>query len=116
MCNHRHPGGRACESNSATALGSLGLSAPYMENREEDTTVSDEKALGLFFCPRKSQGNRSRKLRAQSGWCKKSRTLEEQQAGAGEGPKSFPVVLRVSPLLNVQESLQRTLPDSVPAS
>lgn len=54
-------------SNSATALDSLGLSLPHMEDGEKGTTSSDKKALGLFFCSKKRQLTRSEKLRTEAG-------------------------------------------------
>lgn len=75
--------------NSATVLGSLGLSVPGMENGEMDTAVSDEKALGLSSFSRKRQVSRSGRWRSESGWCRNARTLEEQRAGTGEGPSAL---------------------------
>lgn len=56
-------------------------------------------------------------MRTQAGWCSNSRTLEEQQASPGEAFKgSAQQYLEVTPLLKIQESLQRALPNPDPAS
>ena len=106
----------AWESNSATALDSLGLSLPYMEDGEKGTITSDEKALELFFCSKKRQLTRSGKQ--DWGRCRNSGPLENNRLGLELGQALELCSGDSGSHFSFEESflIQRSLSNSDPAS
>ena len=106
----------AWESNSATALDSLGLSLPYMEDGEKGTITSDEKALELFFCSEKRQLTRSGKQ--DWGRCRNSGPLENNRLGLELGQALGLCSGDSGSHFSFEESflIQRSLSNSDPAS